>query len=83
MKLPKGSYLVKPLSVYPGKQIMGQVIQIGEKFSLEGEEWKKDRVDENDPKIGDKVIYTLEWSAIDLMINNELHHIIGTPRIIL
>lgn len=83
MRVPKGCYLVKSLEVYPGKQVMGLVIQIGEKYTIEGDEWKKDRVDENDPKVGDKVVYSLDWGTVDLMLDNTLHHIIGTPKIIL
>lgn len=85
MKLPDGSYLVKPLNFLPGKAIEGIVVDKGEKYTMDGEEWKKDVDDINKPKIDDRIMYSLSdyGSVDDIIIKGVLYHLIKNYKLIL
>ena len=84
-RLPKGTFLILPQEILVGKLIRGIVIDKGEAWTMEGDEWKAKVDDPNEPKVKDEIVYSLcNFDGVDdVLINGKLHHLIRSYRYIM
>ena len=88
MKLPTGSYLVKPLEMLPGALIKGVVRDKGLAYTEHGEDWKANIDKPNSPEIDDVVLYDMSSSGFgssrtEVILDGTLYHIIKDYKLVL